>query len=144
MLIKKQSRYIINELPAVPTTAISIDSKTRSLSTYVSFALIFFGAMAATVNIISSLYLQFFVILPSIPAWMGFQIYNYIILDAFLFLGMIFMYSGAVIIYYEKSWPYGGIIALFGAFLTTTLLSIFIGVLGALINLCSRPEPKRT
>ena len=75
---------------------------------------------------------------------MGYQIYNYLILDAFLVGGIIFMFSGAAVIYYEKFWPWGGAIALFGAFMTISIFAIFLGVLGAFINLCSRPEPKGT
>lgn len=122
----------------------SIDSETRATSTYLSFGLIFFGALVATVNIVNIIYLQIFVLLPSLPEWMGYQIYNFLILDAFLVIGIIFMFSGAAIIYFEKSWPYGGVIALFGVFMTLTIFAIFLGGLGAFINLCSRPEPKRT
>ncbi len=100
--------------------------------------------MVAVVNVVNALYLQFFVLLPSIPDWMGFQIYNYLILDAFLVGGIIFMFAGATIIYYEKSWPTGGVLALFGAFMTISLFAILLGALGAFINLCTRPEPKRT
>ncbi|MFX1565921.1 MAG: hypothetical protein ACFFCH_08020 [Promethearchaeota archaeon] len=132
----------MTELPSVPTTAISLEAKSRSISSYIAFGLIFFAALIATTNIIYSIYLQLFVFLPSIPTWMGFQIYNYLILDALLVIGVLLMYGGAVIIYFEKSWPYGGIIALFGAFMSLTLLALFLGALGAFINLCSRPEPK--
>jgi hypothetical protein len=134
----------INELPAVPTTAVSIETSTRSPSTYLSFALVIFGAMVASVNIANAIYLQIFVLIPSIPSWMGFQIWNYFILDAFLVIGTIMMYAGAAIIYFEKAWPYGGIIVLWGAFMTIQIFSIFLGGLGAFISLCSRPEPKRT
>jgi hypothetical protein len=133
----------LTELPSVPTTAVSLEAKSRSASSYIAFGLVFFGALIATVNIIYSIYLQLFVFLPSLPAWMGFQIYNYLILDILVVIGVLLMYGGAVIIYFEKSWPYGGIIALFGAFMSITLFAIFLGALGAFINLCSRPEPKR-
>ncbi|MHA2427845.1 MAG: hypothetical protein ACXADB_07465 [Candidatus Hermodarchaeia archaeon] len=144
MSIEQTSWHLTNELPAVPTTAVSIDSESRSTSTYLSFALIFFGALVATVNVVNIIYLQIFVLLPSLPEWMGYQIYNFLILDAFLVLGIIFMFSGAAIIYFEKSWPYGGVISLFGVFMTLTIFAIFLGGIGAFINLCSRPEPKRT
>jgi hypothetical protein len=133
-----------NELPTVPTTAVSIDSETRSTATYISFALTMFGALIATLNIANALYLQLFVLIPSIPAWMAFQIWNYFILDAILVIGVILMYGGAILIYFEKGWPYGGVIALWGAFMTIQFLSIILGGLGAFITLCSRPEPKRT
>ena len=144
MSMDKLSQQLTNELPPVPTTAVSIETEKRSASTYISFALIFFGAMIAVVNMINLLYLQIFVILPTIPEWMGYQIYNYLILDAFLIGGIIFMFSGATIIYFEKSWPWGGAMALFGAFMTVAIFAIFLGALGAFINFCSRPEPKRT
>ena len=100
--------------------------------------------MFATVNVVTTIYYQIFVLLPSLPVWMGYQIYNYLILDAFLVLGIILMFSGAAIIYFEKSWPYGGVITIFGVFMTLTIFAIFLGGLGAFINLCSRPKPKRT
>ncbi|MFX1319351.1 MAG: hypothetical protein ACFE9D_12285 [Promethearchaeota archaeon] len=140
----KRGNSIPNELPPVPTTAVSIDSPSRSTSTYISFGLLFFGALLATVNIGNAIYLQLSVLIPSLPPWMGFQIWNYIILDAILVVGLVFMYIGAVVVYFEKGWPYGGVIALLGAFMTIQLFSIILGGLGAFIAFCSRPEPKRT
>lgn len=140
----KKGNPFSNELPSVPTTAVSLDSTSRSTSIYLSFALIIFGALLATVNIGNAIYLQLTVFIPSIPPWMGFQIWNYIILDAILVFGLIMMYSGSVMIYFEKGWPYGGVVALWGAFMTIQFISIILGGLGAFITFCSRPEPKRT
>lgn len=140
----KRGTPLSNELPPVPTTAISIDSPSRSPSTYLSFGLILFGALLATVNIGNAIYLQLSVLIPSIPPWMSFQIWNYIILDAILVVGLLLMYIGSVLVYFEKGWPSGGIIALWGAFMTIQWISIILGGLGAFITLCSRPEPKRT
>lgn len=122
----------------------SIESQTRSPVTYISFGLVFFGALIATVSIINGIYLQLYVLLPALPEWMRFQVYNYFIFDALLIVGVLLMYGGAAVIYFEKSWPYGGVLALFGAFMTISVFSIFLGALGAFIHLCSRPEPKRT
>ncbi len=116
----------MTELPSVPTTAISLEGKSRSTSSYIAFGLVFFGALVATMNIIYSVYLQLFVFLPSIPPWMGFQIYNYLILDVILVIGVLLMYGGAAIIYYEKSRPNGGVIELYGAIMSITLLDIYL------------------
>ncbi|MFX1576060.1 MAG: hypothetical protein ACFFCF_02700 [Promethearchaeota archaeon] len=98
----------------------------------------------ATINIVNAIYLQLFILLPNLPEWMRFQIWNYLILDTFQVIGIVLMISSAVIVYYEKYWPYGGIIGIWGALSTIQFLSLLLGGLGAFINLCSRPEPKRT
>lgn len=53
------------------------------------------------------------------------------------------MLIGAWVIYAEKHWPIGGVLALFGAFITINIFSVVFGATGGFMNLCSRPEPKR-
>lgn len=119
--------------------------KGRSIATLGAFFLTLFGGIAATIVFALSIFYQYAVLLPSLLSQgLGHLFINYLILDFFTILGGILMYSSAIVIFYQRWWPAGVVLAFFGAFLSVAPFSVILGLVGGIINLCSRPEPQIT
>ncbi len=144
MRIVRHERRVLQSYPVVESAISDNDFTDRSLLILIAVFLTILGGIIATVVFGLRLSYQLLVIFPSLPPWMSYQIFNYFILDWFTFLGGILMFISAAIIYFEKWWPLGGVMALFGALVTVSIFSVVLGVIGGFVNLCSRPKPKRT
>lgn len=113
----------------------------RSALTFAAFVFTLLGAIASTIVLTLSLIFQLTIRFPELLS-LGLenQIAFFLFFDVLTLIGGIMMYIGALLIFFQRRWPIGAILAILGAIVTVALYSMILGFIGGIIGFCSSPE----
>ncbi|MFX1562880.1 MAG: hypothetical protein ACFFDP_06195 [Promethearchaeota archaeon] len=141
MLPKAWETSLEGGIPTEKTMASKSEPGKRAAPTLAAFIFTLLGAVASTIVLTLSLIFQLTIRFPELLS-LGLenQIAFFLFFDVLTLIGGIMMYIGALLIFLQRRWPTGAILAILGAIVTVALYSMILGFIGGIIGFCSSPE----